>query len=67
MSDDQKKEMSLEEQYKDLMDKLEMTQAIKHGGTLNLNIMQCSSKSTVDFCSYLFHTTNKLIIALIKY
>ena len=32
LSEEQKKEMSLEEQYKDLMDKLEMTQAIKHGG-----------------------------------
>ena len=32
LSDEQKKEMSLEEQYKDLVDKVEMTQAIKHGG-----------------------------------
>ncbi|EDO40569.1 predicted protein [Nematostella vectensis] len=32
LTEEQRKDMTLEEQLKDLMDKLDMTQAIKHGG-----------------------------------
>lgn len=34
LTEEQRKEMTLEEQLKDLQEKLDMTQAIKHGGTL---------------------------------
>lgn len=37
--------MTLEEQLKDLQEKLDMTQAIKHGGTLTL-----TKKNTNSYC-----------------
>lgn len=50
LTEEQRKEMTHEEQLKDLQEKLDMTQAIKHGGTLftvyvclsqNLHVMIC--------------------------
>ena len=38
LTEQQRKEMTLEEQLKDLQEKLDMTQAIKHGGTLTVII-----------------------------
>ena len=34
LTDEQRRDMTLEEQLKDLQEKLDMTQAIKHGGNL---------------------------------
>ena len=36
LTEQQRKEMTLEEQLKDLQEKLDMTQAIKHGGTVHV-------------------------------
>lgn len=38
LTEQQRKEMTLEEQLKDLQEKLDMTQAIKHGGTLTVSV-----------------------------
>ena len=34
LTDEQRRDMTLEEQLKDLQEKIDMTQAIKHGGQL---------------------------------
>lgn len=38
LTEQQRKEMTLEEQLKDLQEKLDMTQAIKHGGKLTVSV-----------------------------
>jgi len=38
LTEEQRKEMTLEEQLKDLQEKLDMTQAIKHGGKYSADL-----------------------------
>lgn len=41
LTEEQRREMTLEEQLKDLQEKLDMTQAIKHGGQICDMLLQC--------------------------
>ena len=41
LTEEQRRDMTLEEQLKDLQEKLDMTQAIKHGGQICDMLLQC--------------------------